>query len=158
MRVTEDGPVIRQATKDDPRVTRFGAFIRRTSLDELPQLFNVLMGEMSLVGPRPERPEFVRLLKERLPGYEFRLAVKPGITGLAQVHGRYSTTPQSKLRFDLMYIYDYSLLLDLQIMFKTVLTVLQPGQAEGWNAAKGDGEPGSDWTKELLGHARGVPK
>jgi exopolysaccharide biosynthesis polyprenyl glycosylphosphotransferase len=152
----ETGPVL--AAKTDARVTTVGRYLRASRIDELPQLFNVLMGEMSLVGPRPERPQFVRLLKERLPGYEFRLAVKPGITGLAQVYGRYSTAPPSKLRFDLMYIYDYSLLLDLQILFKTVLTVLQPGHAEGWSAAKGAEESGGDWAKELLGHAPVAPK
>lgn len=152
----ETGPVL--AAKADARVTTVGRYLRASRIDELPQLFNVLMGEMSLVGPRPERPQFVGLLKERLPGYEFRLAVKPGITGLAQVYGRYSTAPQSKLRFDLMYIYDYSLLLDLQILFKTVLTVLQPGHAEGWSAATGAEEPGGDWAKELLGHTPMTPK
>ncbi|HLI04406.1 MAG TPA: sugar transferase, partial [Terracidiphilus sp.] len=102
--------------------------------------------------------EFVRALRERLPGYEFRLAVKPGITGLAQVYGRYSTAPQSKLRFDLMYIYNYSLLLDLQILFKTVLTVLQPRQAEGWSAERDAEEPGGDWAREFLRSAPATPK
>jgi exopolysaccharide biosynthesis polyprenyl glycosylphosphotransferase len=152
----DTGPVL--AARQDARVTAVGRWLRATRIDELPQLFNVLFGEMSLVGPRPERPEFVRALKERLPGYEFRLAVKPGITGLAQVYGRYSTAPQSKLRFDLMYIYNYSLLLDLQILFKTVLTVLQPGQAEGWSAEREAEEPGGDWAKEFLASAPATPK
>ncbi len=152
----ETGPVL--ATKADARVTPVGRYLRATRIDELPQLFNVLVGEMSLVGPRPERPEFVRVLKERLPGYEFRLAVKPGITGLAQVYGRYSTAPQAKLRFDLMYIYGYSLLLDMKILCKTVLTVLQPGQAEGWSAVSEDEERGGDWAQELLGSTPVVPE
>jgi lipopolysaccharide/colanic/teichoic acid biosynthesis glycosyltransferase len=91
----------------------------------------VLLGEMSLIGPRPERPQFVAQYCALIPGYELRHAVKPGITGLAQVYGGYTTAPEHKLRFDLVYIYDYSLLLDLQIAFKTLLTVLRPDRAEG---------------------------
>lgn len=124
------GPVL--ASARDPRVTGIGRILRAMHIDELPQLFNVLMGEMSLIGPRPERPHFVRIFKEQLPGYEFRLAVKPGITGLAQIYGRYSTGPELKLRFDLMYICNYSLVLDIQILFKTILIVLQPSHAEGF--------------------------
>ncbi len=127
------GPVI--ATSEDPRITGIGRYLRAARIDELPQLMNVLLGNMSLVGPRPERPHFVRIFRDQLPGYEFRLAVKPGITGLAQVNGRYSTTPELKLRFDLMYIYNYSLVMDIQILFKTILTVLQPSHAEGFKEA-----------------------
>ncbi len=136
------GPVL--ASSRDPRVTGIGRFLRATRIDELPQLVNVLMGEMSLIGPRPERPHFVRLFKDQLPGYEFRLAVKPGITGLAQIYGRYSTSPELKLRFDLMYIYNYSLFMDIRILLQTILTVLQPDQAEGlkeegeWTALKSE--------------------
>lgn len=125
----ETGPVM--AVSRDPRVTGIGRFLRASRMDELPQLINVLRGDMSLVGPRPERPYFVRIFRDALPGYEFRLAVKPGITGLAQIDGRYSTTPERKLRFDLMYIYNYSLALDVRILARTILTVLQPSRAEG---------------------------
>jgi lipopolysaccharide/colanic/teichoic acid biosynthesis glycosyltransferase len=124
------GPVL--AASRDPRITEIGRFLRATRIDELPQLFNVLIGNMSLIGPRPERPHFVRILREQLPGYEFRLAVKPGITGLAQIYGRYSTTPELKLRFDLMYIYNYSLVMDIEILFKTLSIVFQPSHAEGF--------------------------
>jgi exopolysaccharide biosynthesis polyprenyl glycosylphosphotransferase len=130
------GPVL--ATSNDPRVTAVGHFLRATRMDELPQLINVLIGNMSLIGPRPERPYFVRIFRKQLPGYEFRLAVKPGMTGLAQIYGRYSTTPERKLRFDLMYIHNYSLTMDIRILFKTVSTILQPSQAEGF---KGDAAP-----------------
>ncbi len=123
------GPVL--ASRKDPRVTGIGRFLRAIRADELPQLWNVLLGEMSLVGPRPERPCFVRLLKDELPGYEFRLAVKPGITGLAQIRGRYSTAPELKLRFDLLYIYNYSLFMDMRILLETILTVFQTDQTEG---------------------------
>lgn len=123
------GPVL--ATENDPRITRLGKFLRDTRLDELPQLFNVLNGDMSLVGPRPERAHFVREFCLTIPSYQYRMLVKPGITGLAQVYGRYSTMAARKLRFDLMYIYDYSLVLDFKILLKTVLVVLKREQAAG---------------------------
>ena len=87
-------------------------------------MLNVIKGEMSLVGPRPERPYFFQRFERELPAYELRHAVKPGITGLAQVMGRYGTTVESKLHFDLLYIYNYSLLLDLKILLQTVRVVL----------------------------------
>lgn len=123
------GPVL--ASRDDPRLTAVGRLLRATRLDELPQLFNVLAGSMSLIGPRPERPHFVRQLRKQLPGYDLRLAVKPGITGLAQVNGSYWTRPELKLRLDLMYIYNYSLALDVKILLRTLLIVLDPGRAVG---------------------------
>jgi lipopolysaccharide/colanic/teichoic acid biosynthesis glycosyltransferase len=98
-------------------------------------LFNVLAGQMSLIGPRPERPYFVRIFRRHLPGYDFRLAVKPGITGLAQTFCRYSTAPALKLRFDLRYIESYSLALDAEIFLRTIVTVLQPSRAEGMAGA-----------------------
>jgi Undecaprenyl-phosphate glucose phosphotransferase len=113
------GPV--WATKDDPRRTVVGAWLRRWSLDELPQLWNVLRGEMSIVGPRPERPAFVREFKERLPQYMLRHRVKAGITGWAQVHGwRGNTSIRKRLQYDLYYIENWSLGLDLKILWMTV--------------------------------------
>lgn len=109
-----------QKLRVDPRITRFGVFLRKSSIDELPQLWNVLNGTMSLIGPRPERPEFVRRYAEEIPGYLERLQVKPGLTGLAQVNGEYHTSPAYKLKYDLAYIYNYSLVLDLKIMAETV--------------------------------------
>ncbi len=128
------GPVL--AIERDPRITRFGRFLRATRIDELPQLFNVIKGDMSLVGPRPERAYFVQRFERELPAYDLRHAVKPGLTGLAQVMGRYGTTVESKLRFDLLYIYNYSLLLDVKILLQTVRVVLQREQAAGLNMAK----------------------
>jgi exopolysaccharide biosynthesis polyprenyl glycosylphosphotransferase len=125
------GPVL--ATQHDARITRLGNFLRSTRLDELPQFFNVLKGDMSVVGPRPERLHFVRQFEENTPGYSARFVVKPGITGLAQVMGRYSTSAERKLRFDLIYIYKYSLLLDVKILFQTIRVVFQREQAEGVN-------------------------
>lgn len=122
-------PVLANAV--DSRITSLGRFMRATRLDELPQLFNVLKGDMSLVGPRPERKFFVDRFKEEVPGYVYRMSVKPGITGLAQVMAKYDTTAEDKLRYDLMYICNYSLLLDLKIIFQTVLVVLQRKQAVG---------------------------
>jgi len=121
------GPVL--ARRHDPRITPLGRLLRATRTDELPQLLNVLAGSMSLIGPRPERPPFVELLRQQLPGYDLRQAVKPGITGLAQVNGSYWTKPELKLRFDLMYIYNYSLWLDLRILARTALIVFDLSRA-----------------------------
>jgi len=115
------------ATKDDPRVTRVGAVIRKARLDELPQLFNVLRGEMSFVGPRPERPEFVEQLEERIPYYRERHTVKPGITGWAQLCYPYGSSERDaleKLQYDLYYVKNRSLLFDLAILVQTVEVVL----------------------------------
>lgn len=123
------GPVL--ASENDPRITKVGRFLRATRLDELPQIFNVIKGDMSFVGPRPERPFFVEQFSETIPEYKFRLKVKPGITGLAQVQGKYDTDPADKLRYDLYYIRNYSPLLDLQIIFQTLRVVLTPEAARG---------------------------
>ena len=117
----------RWASKDDPRVTRVGSFIRRVRIDELPQVLNVLAGSMSLVGPRPERPEFVAALEERVPYYRERHWVKPGITGWAQLCYPYGSTEQDaaeKLQYDLYYVKNNSLLFDLMILLQTVEVVL----------------------------------
>ena len=123
------GPVL--ACAQDPRITRVGKFLRVTRLDELPQLFNVLMGDMSLVGPRPERPFFVEQYAKEMPHYGFRHHVKPGITGLAQVFGKYNTTAEDKLVFDLIYIQKWSILMDLIIILQTCKVVFLKSQAEG---------------------------
>ena len=108
----------------DDRRTRFGAFLRRTSLDELPQLLNVVRGEMSLIGPRPERPDFVRLFERNVPRYGDRHRVKSGITGWAQVHGlRGKTSLSDRVEWDNFYIENWSLWLDVKILLMTVLAV-----------------------------------
>lgn len=115
------------ASASDPRITRVGKFLRKTRLDEIPQLLNVLRGEMSLVGPRPERPEFVSTLKNSIPYYSERHFVKPGVTGWAQVRYRYGASVQDaleKLRYDLYYIKHVSLFMDLKILFLTIGVVL----------------------------------
>jgi lipopolysaccharide/colanic/teichoic acid biosynthesis glycosyltransferase len=121
----ETGPV--WSVKQDPRVTRVGYLLRRTRLDELPQLFNVLVGHMSFIGPRPERPEFVVTLQKQIPYYMERLAVKPGITGWAQVKHDYGSSVEDaleKLQYDLYYIKNLSLFLDFLIVLNTVQVVL----------------------------------
>ncbi|MRX73671.1 exopolysaccharide biosynthesis polyprenyl glycosylphosphotransferase [Bacillus lacus] len=111
------------AEKNDPRVTRIGAFIRKTRIDELPQLINVLKGDMSMIGPRPERAVFAEEFEKDIPGFSQRLNVKPGLTGWAQVNGGYDITPKEKLELDLYYISKMSFLLDVKILFKTIRVV-----------------------------------
>ncbi len=116
------GPTL--ACPDDPRVTRIGAFLRRSRLDEAPQFWNVLRGEMSLVGPRPERPEFVEAFQQETPLYRRRFLMRPGLSGLAQIHGRYDTDYAQKLRYDLSYLNTVSLGLDLRILLATLRTMV----------------------------------
>jgi len=134
----ESGPVL--ASAGDPRVTGVGRFLRASRLDELPQVINVLRGDMSIVGPRPERPEFVGLYAKEYPNFRLREMVKPGLTGLAQVMGRYLTQPDDKLRFDLLYIARYSPWMDLRILLWTVQVVVFPQQ---WI------ESPPDWVREI---------
>lgn len=112
------------ADKDDPRITKVGKFIRKTRIDEIPQLFNILKGDMSLIGPRPERPSFTIEFNDEIPGFINRLAVKPGLTGWAQVNGGYDITPKEKLEADMYYIKNRSFLMDMNILLKTVKVVL----------------------------------
>jgi sugar transferase (PEP-CTERM system associated) len=122
----KDG-VARWAVKNDTRITRIGAFIRKTRIDELPQLFSVLRGEMSMVGPRPERPSFVAQLREQIPFYDVRHSIKPGVTGWAQVRYSYGATlddARRKHQFDLYYVKNNSLWLDFLVLIETVSVVL----------------------------------
>lgn len=122
MRVASDNSAAtRWTTAGDPRKTKFGSFLRKTSLDELPQFFNVLFDGMSVVGPRPERPFFVKQFKEDIPKYMVKHQVKPGITGWAQVNGwRGDTSIERRIEFDIYYIENWDLLFDIKIMFLTV--------------------------------------
>jgi len=123
----EGDGVARWATKNDSRVTRVGAVIRTCRIDELPQLVSVLRGEMSLVGPRPERPGFVRQLQAQIPFYDIRHSVKPGVTGWAQVRYSYGASVEDarrKHQFDLYYVKNHSLFLDLVVLVETVSVVL----------------------------------
>jgi lipopolysaccharide/colanic/teichoic acid biosynthesis glycosyltransferase len=126
-----DGVARLSSGKDDDRVTHVGRVIRKYRIDELPQLLNVLSGSMSLVGPRPERPEIAAQYEEELPEFSLRLQAKAGLTGLAQVYGKYNTSPYDKLQMDLMYIVSPSILEDLRIIFATVKIVFMPESTEG---------------------------
>lgn len=123
------GPMLAQ--ENDPRITRLGAFLRAVRLDELPQIWNVLVGNMSIVGPRPERPFFVEQFKQEIPEYVYRMNVKPGITGLAQVYGKYNTTAYDKLIYDLVYIQNAGIRTDLTIIIQTVRVLFQKSATEG---------------------------
>ncbi len=128
MRTDAEASGAKWATKNDPRVTKIGMFMRKTRLDELPQLWNVLCGDMGFVGPRPERPEFVPMLVEKIPYFELRHMIRPGLTGWAQVRYGYGATlaeAREKLEFDLYYIKHMTLGLDLLIMFETVKTIIR---------------------------------
>jgi len=134
MTVLEDGNVIKQATRDDRRVTRLGAFLRQRSLDELPQFFNVLQGRMSVVGPRPHAVAHNEIYRRLIKGYMIRHKVKPGITGLAQVNGLRGETDtldkmQLRIEHDLDYLRNWSLQLDLQIVVKTIFVLLKKQDA-----------------------------
>lgn len=131
----KDG-VARLATSKDQRITPFGKFIRATRIDELPQLINVLRGEMSFVGPRPERPEIMKDYEKQLPEFQYRLKVKAGLTGYAQVYGKYNTTPYDKLKLDLFYIEQYSLKLDLALLIQTIKIVFTPESTQGVGEGK----------------------
>ena len=121
----------RLASQHDDRITPIGKKIRATRVDELPQLINILKGDMTIVGPRPERPEIEKLYLEELPEFDLRLKVKAGLTGYAQVFGKYNTTPEDKLKLDLLYINQRSLLLDFKLIFYTIKIIFIPEATEG---------------------------
>ncbi|NLA85497.1 MAG: sugar transferase, partial [Clostridiales bacterium] len=120
MRLDAEANGAQMAEEDDPRITKIGRFIRKTRIDELPQVINVFKGDMSIIGPRPERPIFVVQFNEEIPGFIERLRVKPGITGWAQVNGGYDISTKEKLDLDMYYINHQSIFLDMKILFKTI--------------------------------------
>lgn len=126
----------RLASKNDDRITPIGKIIRRIRFDELPQLFNVLKGDMTFVGPRPERPEIIEKYVKIMPEFSYRTKVKAGITGYAQVYGKYNTRPYDKLKLDLFYIENYSIWLDLKLIILTVKTLFPFGSTEGVDDGK----------------------
>ncbi len=130
MNAEQDG-IARLSAEGDVRVTPIGKIIRRTRIDELPQLFNILKGEMSLVGPRPERPQIAAEYREYMPEFDYRLKVKGGLTGYAQIYGKYNTTPYDKLKLDLMYIENYSSRLDLKLILMTLKVLFVKESTEG---------------------------
>lgn len=121
------------ATEGDARITPVGKIIRKTRIDELPQLINILKGEMSIVGPRPERVEHVDMYSKEIPEFVYRMKVKGGLTGYAQVYGKYNTTAYDKLKLDLMYIENYTIWLDIEIIFKTIKILFMKESTEGFS-------------------------
>lgn len=121
----------RLASEHDPRILPIGRVLRATRLDELPQIYNILKGEMSVVGPRPERPELAAEIMKEIPEFSYRLKVKAGLTGYAQIYGKYNTTFYDKLKLDLTYIRNYSLLLDLKLILMTPKILLMKESTEG---------------------------
>ena len=146
-RVTKDGKVFdilkfrsmvedaeqRPATDDDDRITKVGHVIRATRIDELPQIFNIIKGDMSIVGPRPERTEHVEKYTAAIPEFEFRSKVKGGLTGFAQIYGKYNTSAYDKIKLDLMYIENYSFLLDIKLILMTIRIVFKKESTEGFD-------------------------
>ena len=152
-RVTQDGkvfPIVKfrsmvvdaerygalPATQNDPRITKVGAILRRYRIDETPQLINILLGQMSFVGPRPERTLHETLYEQDLPEFKYRLRVKGGLTGYAQVYGKYNTSPEDKLKLDMLYIENQSLVLDVKLILLTIKIMFSPESTEGFDQGR----------------------
>lgn len=128
------------ATENDPRITKIGKFIRATRLDEIPQILNILKGDMSIVGPRPERQNFIDEFCEEMPEFRYRLKVKGGLTGYAQIYGKYNTGAYDKLRMDLIYIENYSIFLDIKLILTTIRIMFSKDSTEGIDKAQENAE------------------
>ncbi|MBR3356649.1 MAG: sugar transferase [Solobacterium sp.] len=145
MRVNaEKDGVARLASEHDDRITPIGKFIRATRIDELPQMINILKGDMSVVGPRPERPEIAEQYEQTMPEFSLRLQVKAGLTGYAQIHGKYNTSPYDKLQMDLMYIAKQSIATDFRIILGTIKVIFMPESTEGIGEGEVTANEGSD--------------
>ena len=152
MYIRPQDPEYCMTRKKDPRITPIGAIIRRLHLDELPQLFNILKGEMSFVGPRPECPDIADSYQQIVPEFHYRLKVKAGLTGYAQVYGKYNTSPYDKLKLDLTYIEKYSFLLDLKLILLTFKVIFHPDNTEGiedWQTTAAASSQPKDRKEEL---------
>ena len=133
MIVDADKDGAKKAVSDDARITRVGKIISACRMDELPQLFNILRGDMSLVGPRPERIENVYEYSKKYPEFELRHRVKGGLTGFAQLYGKYNTSPEDKLHMDLIYVETYSLFLDIKLLILTIKVLFMKESTEGFD-------------------------
>ena len=137
------------ATGGDPRITKVGKLIRATRIDELPQILNILKGDMSIVGPRPERVEHVEKYSKEVPEFEYRLKVKGGLTGYAQIYGKYNTSAYDKLRLDMMYIENYSIALDIKLLLLTLRIMLQKESTEGFEVARENEQKKEEILKQI---------
>ena len=140
------------ATENDPRITKVGKFIRATRLDEIPQILNILKGDMSVVGPRPERKVLADKIREEVPEFDYRLKVRGGLTGYAQIYGKYNTSSYDKLRLDLMYIENYSLLLDIKLIILTLRIIFSKESTEGADVAEENRKKAEQLLKEAEGN------
>ena len=136
------------ATENDPRITKVGRFIRATRLDEIPQILNIFLGDMSVVGPRPERKVLADKIREEVPEFDYRLKVRGGLTGYAQIYGKYNTSSYDKLRLDLMYIENYSLLLDIKLIILTLRIIFSKDSTEGVDVAEENRKKAEQLLKE----------
>lgn len=143
----ETGAVL--ASENDSRITKVGRFIRATRLDEIPQLLNILKGDMSVVGPRPERKVFIEEYCKEMPEFAYRTKVKAGLTGYAQIYGKYNTSPYDKLRLDMMYISNYSLLLDIKLILTTVRVLFSKESTEGIDVAQENQKRAEDLLEQI---------
>ena len=137
------------ATENDPRITKVGKIIRATRLDELPQIINIFKGDMSIVGPRPERKVIADEYCKDIPEFAYRLKVRGGLTGYAQIYGKYNTSPYDKLRLDLMYIENYSLLLDIKLIILTLRIIFSKDSTEGIDVAKENEKLADELIREM---------
>ena len=144
----------RLAAENDDRITPIGKFIRATRIDELPQFFNILKGDMSFVGPRPERPEIIAEYEQEIPEFAYRTRVKAGLTGYAQVYGKYNTTNLDKLKLDLIYVERGSILLDLKLILLTIKVVFIKDSTEGLE--EGETTAGTMSGKEILEEKKSI--
>ncbi|MFR3752833.1 MAG: sugar transferase [Enterocloster sp.] len=152
MKINSDSIKYVPTMEDDPRVTPVGRVIRQLRIDEMPQFFNILKGEMSLIGPRAESVKLTDAYVRDIPEFKYRLKVKSGLTGYAQVHGKYNTTPYDKLKLDLMYIQNYSWLMDMEIIFLTVKILFMKDSTEGFTedeCATLDIEEAEEWYEKI---------
>ena len=132
----EENSIHKSVTENDDRITKVGKYLRKFRVDELPQLLNILKGDMTVVGPRPEMLENVEKYTEELPEFSYRLRMKAGLTGLAQISGKYNTSPKDKLVMDLMYIENYSIWMDIKLIFQTITVFLKASESTEPSAAK----------------------